>query len=170
MIAASESTIRDLCVFFSCHNYMFSIPSRRVERLVLSDDVKVCRSRSGSVSIPVVRSGQTKFAAWNLGRMVELPTCKGSWILLRISHAGAELPLALCVGACLLVAPIQETTPLPPGVFRGRHSALWATFETTSVSARLGKTSMGLCLDPLRLWSRKELDESAAALLAAEVE
>jgi hypothetical protein len=165
-----ESRVGDLCVFFSCHHHVLSMPARRIERLVLSEEVRVCRTKASAGPVPVIQAGQVRFAAWNLGRMVEMPTAKGAWILLRITHEGAELPLALGVGQCLLVGNLKRSTSLPPGLFRGRQSALWATFQTAEVSTRLNQTSMGLCLDPLRLWTRNELEQSAAALLAAQTE
>jgi hypothetical protein len=160
----------DLSVFFSCHQFVISIPTRRVERLMLADEVRVCRPRAGAGAVPVVQSGNVKFAAWNLGRMVELPVVKGAWILLRLTHEGAELPMALGVGRCLFVGPQRQATALPPGAFKDRRSALWATFPTAAVSDRLGEAQMGFCLDPLRLWKRTELEQSAAAILAAHSE
>jgi hypothetical protein len=162
----SRPRAADLCVFFGCHQHVVSMPARRVERLVLQDEVRLCRSRDGVGAVSVVQAGSVKYAAWNLGRMVELPPSTGSWVLLRVTHQGAELPLALAVGACLVVGPLARRTPLPPGLFRERRSALWATFSTAGLTSRVA-AGMGLCLDPLRLWSRGELDQSAAALVAA---
>jgi hypothetical protein len=156
----------ELAVYFSCQHHVLSMPTRRIERLVLHDEVRVCRSRSSSVAVPVVEANGRRYASWNLGRMLELKTTRGAWVLLRVTYEGAELPLALGVDACLLVGPPSVNTPLPPGLFRERQSSLWACFSPSAVNAKLPGVA-GLCLDPLRLWARLELEQSAAALASA---
>lgn len=102
--------------------------------------------------------------------MLAVGPVKEAWVLLKVSHEGAELPMALGVGPCLRVGPIAGITPLPPGLFKERRNALWGTFPTDAIKGRLGAALMGLCLDPLRLWTRTELDQSAAALIAAHAD
>ena len=168
---ASTSKAAEPSVILACHEYVVSMATRRVERLVLADEVEVAPAKAaGQGNVQVVRVGKSRYAAWNLGRMFELNPLKGSWVLLKIPHAGAELPMALAVGRCLLVSPVKDVTPLPPGVFRARRSALWGAFPCASIQGKLGGALMGLCLDPLRLWTREELEKSAAALIAAHAQ
>lgn len=162
---ARSNTNADFSVFFGCHGQVLSMPTQRIERLVLSDEVQVCHSTSAAGAVPVVRCGSSTYAAWNLGKMLAVGPLNEAWVLLRVSHGGAELPLALGVGPCLRVSAIPEVSPIPPGVFKERHGALWGTFPTEAIG-RLGPVLMGLCLDPLRLWTQAELDQSAAALIA----
>jgi hypothetical protein len=156
-----------LSVYFECQKHVLSMSTRYVEQLVLADDLRRCRTSAGAGAVPVVQLGTAKFAAWNLGRMFELPASRGAWILLRLTHEGAVLPMALAVDRCLLVAAQRDATVLPSGLFRARAQALWATFPTAAVADRLAGAVSGLCLDPLALWTRAELDQSAAALVAA---
>jgi hypothetical protein len=164
----AENAAPELCVFFDCHGMVVAMPVRRVERLLLAEEVAVRPESSHGVSIALVQ--RRPYAAWNLGRLLELPPLSTAWVLLRIPHEGADLPLALNTGRCLLVGSLgRHVTSIPPGLFRDRHSALWGTFPTGEVSgARLGGV-MGLCLDPLRLWHGPELASSASALLSVRL-
>lgn len=156
----------ELSLFFDCHGTVLALPVRRVERLLLSDEVTVEPERQG-VSIAV--AGNQRYAAWNLGALLELAPFATAWVLLRVPHEGAELPLALSTGRCLLVAPLtQGVSSLPPGLFRGRNRALWGTFPVTGVEGAKLSGVMGLCLDPLHLWSPEELALSAASLLSSQ--
>ena len=159
-----ESGAPELSVFLECHGFVLAMPIRRVERLVLSEEVTV---KSESQGVPIAVAGNQRYAAWNLGRLLELPPLDTAWVLLRIPHEGAELPLALSTGRCLLVAPLnQGVSSLPPGMFRERHNALWGTFPVQGIKGAKLAGVMGLCLDPLRLWNRQELALSASALLS----
>jgi len=161
-----ESGAPELSVFIDCHGVVLALPVRRVERLVLSEEVSVLPERQG---VAIAVAGGQRYAAWNLGWLLELPPLDTAWVLLRVPHEGAELPLALSTGRCLLVAPLAQgvVASLPLGLFRGRPSALWGAFSVKGFEgAKLGGV-MGLCLDPLRLWSREELALSASTLLSA---
>lgn len=157
----------DLSLFFTCHQHLLCLPVRRIERLVLGDEAVLVKTSSEARSVPVVKIGGVACAAWNLGRMFELQPVKQAWVVLRVPHAGAEVPIGLAVGRCYFVGQVNDVSPVPPGLFRERRSALWGTFPRQAIKGDLGETEMGLCIDPLRLWSRQELELSAAALLSA---
>jgi hypothetical protein len=164
-MAMAERSLTEPSVFLECHGALLALPSRRVVRLVLREEVTLKPSSIPGVPLAVV--GGRAYTAWNLGQLLELPPVDAAWVLLRIPHEGAELPLALATGRCLLVAPLgREATSLPPGLFRGRHNALWGAFSLAGLGHGKLAGVMGLCLDPLRLWSRQELSLSASALLS----
>jgi hypothetical protein len=155
----------DLSVFLDCHGVVLAMPVRQIERLVLSEEVEVTPRSEG---VPIAVAGSTRYAAWSLGRLLEVGPLETAWVLLRLPHEGGELPLALSTGRCLLVAPLtQEVSALPPGLFRGRQAALWGTFPVSRVKGSKLTGVMGLCLDPLHLWSSHELELSALALASA---
>jgi hypothetical protein len=155
----------DLSVFVDCHGLVLAMPVRQIERLVLSEEVVLTRRSQG---VPIAVAGSTRYAAWSLGRLLEVGPLETAWVLLRLPHEGGELPLALSTGRCLLVAPLtEEVAALPPGLFRGRPAALWGTFPVNRVKGSKLKGVMGLCLDPQRLWSSQELALSAVALASA---
>ncbi len=167
----------ELCVFVACHGFQVSVPVRRVERLILYEDVAeplghTVRSGKGLVPLTqpssdgtaVIQVGAQAYARWDLGALLELPHLKHAWILMRVPVQGYEVPVALATGACRIVQPLSQTAPLPPGMFRARRSALWAAFEAPKRLEDDGR--VGLCLDPLRLWTSEELSRSQDALRA----
>jgi hypothetical protein len=128
----------DLSLFFACHHHLLCLPVRRIERLVLGDEAVVVKTSSEARSVPVVKVGGLACAAWNLGRMFELPALKQAWVVMRVPHAGAEVPIALAVGRCFLVGQVNDVSPVPPGLFRERRSALWGTFPREAIRGDLG--------------------------------
>lgn len=158
-----ERANAELCLFLECHGTVLALPIRRVQRLLLGEELSVTET-GDDVAIATAHDG--RYAAWNLGRLLDLPPLNAAWVLLHVPHQGTVLPLALNTGRCLLVAPLaRSVTSLPPGMFRDRHNALWGTFPTSDVKGAKLAGPMGLCLDPLRLWHGQELERSASALL-----
>lgn len=166
-VTADKNGKTELSVLMSCHEYVVSVLARRIDRLLLADQVTAEPTKAGSGAVPILRVGDIRYAAWNLGKMLEVQPFKDAWVLLKVPHQGSELPLALGVGRCLLVSSVRDVTALPPGVFRSRRAALWGAFPTASIKGTLSGAVMGLCLDPLRLWTGDELEQSATALISA---
>lgn len=162
----------ELSVFVKCHDATVAIATRWVERLVLAEEGRLLPPRRESPppqpGVQLAEIGGRIYAAWDLGKMLELPPQDAAWVLLRIPHAGRELPLALRTGVCLIVQPLHSVVRLPAGLYRSRRLALSGAYPTRSLKGRISSALVGLRLDPLSLWTPQELDASAAALAAAE--
>jgi hypothetical protein len=160
-----------------CHQVVCALPIPSIDRLTLPEAAQrlVVPSRSAEPvaasadSLPaVVQVGDERFAAWDLGPMLGLRPLAKSWVLLRVSHGGKDVPIALRAGPCLAVQSVRKLSSLPPGIFRGRRGAITAGFATAATKgAARYQASVGLWLDPARLWEGQELQASAAALARA---
>jgi hypothetical protein len=164
----------ELSVVVGCHGLVCTLPVRHVERLLRRDEVEVVRiaRRKGSGPLPqVVAAAGEPFAAWNLGTMLELPPLTTAWVLLRIpAGAGEPVPIALRTGACLMVQPLPPAVALPAGVARGRGAGMVGAFSTAGLRGKKLDAKLGLCLDPLYLWTPAELESSRLAVEAAREE
>lgn len=159
----------DLSVLVSCHGFALAIPIKRVVRLLTYDDLAESPElprRAPNEPRGVVKASGQLYAHWDLETLMDLPPLRASWMLLRIPHAGTEVPVALSTGPCRIVHALGALTPLPPGAFQARRSAIWAAFAAPPTPD--GRTSpVGLCIDLLRLWSSAELERSAAQVFTA---
>jgi hypothetical protein len=158
----------ELGVFVECREVVLGLAARWVERLVLPDVVVKGPepASAGKRRRPVVSVGERRYAAWDLGSMLGLSPVARAWLLLRVPHAGGELPIALRTGACLVVRELGGLTALPAGMFTLRAHALGRAFAVERVAPGRGR-SVGLYLDVPRLWAESELAASAAALAEA---
>jgi hypothetical protein len=176
-LASSAALLREaepateLAVVVGCHGLVCTLPVRHVERLLRRDEVEAVRlpRRPGAAPLPqVVAAADEPFAAWNLGTMLELPPLTSAWVLLRVPMpTGDPVPIALRTGACLMVQSIPPSVPLPAGVARSRGAGLAGAFATAGLRGKRLDARLGLCLDPLRLWTAAELESSRAAVEAA---
>ena len=161
----------ELCVFLQCGDFLGALPTRWVERLVLplqtKDVVEPSPPDAEELAPGVLDVAGTRYASWHMASLLELGIEATAWVLLRVPHLGSEVPMALGTGECLFVAPLGATIPLPPGVFRIRPQALSHAFPTTPLGDRAMGSSVGLVLDPARLWTTSELSASAAILSGA---
>jgi len=165
-----------LCVLVGCHHVVCALPIPSIDRLTLPEAAQrlVIPSRtadaataSGEPLPAVVQVGDERFAAWDLGLMLGLRPLAKSWVLLRVSHAGKQVPIALRAGPCLAVQNVRKLMKLPPGIFRARRAALTDGFAAAATKGIRHHASVGLFLDPVRLWEDHELQASAAALARA---
>lgn len=161
----------ELCVFLQCGDFVGALPTRWVERLVLpiqtKDIVEPSLPDAEELAPGILDVGGQRYASWQMSSVLELPIDHVAWVLLRVPHLGSEIPMALATGECLFVAPLGATILLPPGVFRIRPQALSHAFPTVQLGGRAGDTTVGLVLDPARLWTTSELSASAAILSGA---
>ena len=172
--AAAEAAqpTAELVVVIACHGLVCTLPVRRVERLLLREAVSLQappgrRPREGGRALPqVVYAAEEPYAAWNLGTMLGLPPLSNAWVLLQ---AGGDdpVPIALRTGPCLVVQPMPASAPLPPALFRDRGRGIVGAFSAGELRGRPAALAMGLCLDPQRFWSEKELAGSRAAVAEA---
>lgn len=169
MTPTIKSSAQHPWVYFECQHHVFATSISAIEQLVLADEVKRLRTRAAATTtaVPVVQVATRRYAAWNLGRMLELNASSSAWILLRIQHAGAELPLAVAVDRCLMVGPERQVTPLPPSMFRLRSNAMSGVFAADDFETDGVAAVAGFCMKPEALWTDAELETSAASLVSA---
>jgi hypothetical protein len=165
-----------LCVLVGCHQLVCALPISSIDRLTLPETAQrlVIPSRSadpatapGEPLPAVVQVGDDRYAAWDLGLLLGLRPLARSWVLLRVSHGGKQVPIALRTGPCLAVQKVHRLMKLPPGIFRARRAALTDGFAAGTTKGAAHHASVGLWLDPARLWEGHELQASAAALARA---
>jgi hypothetical protein len=124
---------------------------------------------AGQAAVPdVVRVGERCFAAWDLGVLFGLGPVSGAWVLLSLMHEGAEVLLALRTGPCFAVQTLRNLMKLPGEIFQERRGALTDGFATAAIKKSRLDTNVGVLIDPRGLWSRQELQMSAAVLAAVE--
>jgi hypothetical protein len=166
------ATAGELCVMLDCGALVCAVPTRRIERLVLSEDAGFVAAKGAAPPVTLggeqlVSVADKRYAAWDLGELLGLGSSKArSWVLMSVRHERDVLPVALRAGECLVVAPLTATSPVPAGIFRARAGAFTAAFAPEG-GRRTASAVVGLLLDPERLFSRTEL-ETAAATLKAE--
>jgi hypothetical protein len=163
-------------VLVGCHHLVCALPIPSIDRLTLPEAAQrlVIPSRAaepaGAPGEPlpaVVQVGDERFAAWDLGSLLGLRPLAKSWVLLRVAHGGKEVRIALRTGPCLAVQGVRKLMALPPGIFRARRSALTDGFAAPATKGARLHASVGLWLDPSRLWETHELQASATALARA---
>lgn len=155
---------QELSLFVECHEFLCSVDTRAIERLVLPEDVVVLSSKEGS--IPVVQVGGRPYAFFNLGVLLGLPPTRGASVLIRTVFGGAELPLCFETGTCLVVRSPEPATMFVPGLFKARRRAFASAFTVPPTMRRAGRALVGLSLDIGELASAKERESAASALRA----
>lgn len=158
----------------ACHRVVCALPIDNIDRLVLPDAVEpveaarpalqTSRHGTDAAAPGVVRVAGKCFAAWDLGVLFGLGPVEGSWVLLSIMHEGVELALALRTGPCFAVQSLRNLLKLPGEVFADRRGALTDGFSTEVVKRSQLESNVGVLIDPRGLWSRSELQMSAAVL------
>jgi hypothetical protein len=164
----------ELAVMVSCHGVVCALPARHVERLLLRDAVELLpptrqRARNGRPLPQVVHAQDEPYAVWNLGTLLGMAPLSVAWVLLQVPAEPHPVSIALRTGPCLIVQPMPETAPLPPGLFRERGPGISGAFSTAQLRGKPLAAALGLTLDPAALWSRDELAASRAAVAAARV-
>jgi hypothetical protein len=163
----------ELAVVVACHGIVCTIPVRHVARLFLREEVELRppqrRATAAGTRLPqVVYASGEPFAAWNLGTLLDLSPLSVAWVLMRIPADPHPVGIALRTGPCLVVQPTPAAAPLPPGLFRARGQGIVGAFATADLRGKRVEAALGLCLDPLRLWTDEELASSRLAVTAEE--
>jgi hypothetical protein len=176
-VTARPDPAPQLCVLVGFHHLVCALPLPSIDRLTLPEAAQrlVIPSRLADAATPsgeplpaVVQVGGERYAAWDLGLMLGLRPVAKSWVLMQVPHAGKSVPIALRAGPCLAVQNVRKLMKLPPGIFRARRAALTDGFAAAAATkgARY-HASVGLWLDPARLFEASELQASATALARA---
>jgi hypothetical protein len=156
----------DLCLLFELGALLCAIPAERVHRLLLADEAQVIVGdpRGGTGDWLVVSAEGRKYAARDLGELLESPSTGQAWVLVDVGTGRGAAPIALRTGPCLRVERLPAVVPLPRGLFRHRARAFPAVFPLTGVSrGEAANETVGVVLDPLALFSAEELGAAAAA-------
>ena len=154
---------RELCLFVECHDFVCTIETRSVERLVLSDEV-VLVTREGAV--PVVQVAARSYASFNLGRLLGMPPTAGASVLVNAVVDGAPLALCFETGACLVVRAPPPSVKLQPGLFNARRRAIVAGFEVPVAMRSTARSPVGLALAIEELITAAEREAAASSLRA----
>jgi hypothetical protein len=175
-----EETKPRLCVVLACHRTVCALPIDNIDRLVLPEAVEAVeaprpaatsgRGPGGSTDAAapgVVRIDGKSYAAWDLGVLFGLGPVQGAWVLLSLMHEGTDLALALRTGPCFAVQSLRNLLKIPGEVFQERRGALTDAFATSAIKRTDLETNVGVLIDPRGLWSRAELQMSAAVLDAS---
>lgn len=155
------ATPGELFVVVACHSLVCAVATRWIARLLLIDEVDASEA-------DVVSLGGRRYAAWDLGQMLDLPPLGHAWVLLNVPHGDAEVPIALRTGPCLTVQPLASFTALPEGLFRARRGMLPAAFPASEVKGQTGAL-FGLCVDPPRAWTSTELEGCVRSISPGKV-
>lgn len=174
--AAAPTNSAELAVFFGCHGFVCAIGAPVVERLVLADEVSLapapldaCAACAGYDRRSARLAGMAEIerqavVVWDLGALLELGPLSSSLIVLRVSRDGVRLPLALRAGPCMVVRPLSAVTWLPRDLLRARQASMSGAFTAEALGEHGKGSLLGLMLDPAALFTRAELDVSAALL------
>jgi hypothetical protein len=152
----------ELCIVVACHTFVCAIPTRLVQRLALGQDLE--RVESGGDAL--LRANGEWFAGADLGELLGLRPLDGAWALLKLSHRGHHVPIALRTGACLEVRNVAVEAPLAGGLFEQRGEAVLGAFVAEREHAR--DATYGLVLDVQSLFSAAELTRAESALARVE--
>ena len=160
----------ELCVLLGCHHLLIALPVRCVARLLLSDELTVVQEGAphGERRGRVVSVAGELVAAWNLGAMLGLGPVSVACVVVQLPHAGGEMRLALEIGACLRVQRFRCEEMVPPAIFHSRTAAFPGAFDASAVRRGSHEANVGLWLEPKKLWTPGELDESRASVKAAK--
>lgn len=151
----------ELSLFVECHEFVCTIDTRSVERLVLPDEVSLVRHDG---AVPIVRVGNRNYASFNLGRLLGQPPTHGASVLLRAVFGGVELPLCIETGPCLVVRPPEPNVKLLSGLFNARRRAVTAAFELPPAMRARGRSPVGLSIEIDELVTAAERDSAATSL------
>ena len=153
--------IPELSLFLECHDFVCTIDTRAIERLVLPYEITLL-SRDGAV--PVVQVGQRNYASFNLGRLLGQPPTHGASVLFRTVFGGVELALCFETGPCLVVRPPEKNVKVLSGLFNARRRAISAAFDLPEAMRAAGRSPVGLCIEIEELVTAAERNSAAASL------
>lgn len=153
----------ELSLYVECHEFVCTIDTRAVERLVLAYEIKPV---SGDGVVPIVQVGSRMYASFNLGRLLGMRPTHGSGVLVRTVFGGAELPLCFETGPCLVVRPAEPTIRLASGLFNARRRAIVSAFPLPLAMLSAGRSPVGLTLVLEEVVSAAERDSAAGSLRA----
>ena len=154
MSAVTAISQGELSIMVRLHEVVAAIPARWITRLVLPTEVEPLTEGAPSV----VKCADVRYAAWDLGSMLEEAPLSGAWLLMRVPHRGRFISIALRTGECFAVAPAPKAVSIPPRALRRREKALGRAFTSA------GGAGCGLVVDVSHLWTNVELDASERAL------
>lgn len=154
----------ELSLFVECHDFVLTIDTRSIERLVLPYEI-VPLGHEGP--IPVVEVGGRNYASFNLGRLLGMPPTHGASILVRSVFGGHELPLCYETGPCLVVRPPERAVKLAAGMFNARRRAIVGGFPLPAVMAAPRRSPVGLTLALDELLTAAERDSASSCLRSA---
>jgi hypothetical protein len=152
-----------LSLFVLCHEFVCTIDTGAVERLVLPYEVEPV-GREGAV--PVVKVGEQRYASFNLGSLLGLAPTHGAAVLVRTVFGGVQLPLCFETGPCLVVRPPEPQIKLLAGLFNARKRAITAAFEVPEAMRAVGRAPVGLTLSIDELVTAAERDSASLSLRA----
>jgi hypothetical protein len=158
----------DLRLFVRCHEHVLAFDAAWIERILLVEEAGVLEPPAALGVYPqapraclgVLTAGDALWAAWDLGRLIGLPSVRVAYLLVRQPHGGRTVRLALRTDRCLHVGrlPGARLLPLPPGLARARPGLVRGAFPMEPLKLRQqGETPVGLDLDFARLWEASEI-------------
>ena len=160
--AVHRADAGELSVVVECHALVCAFGLSCVRRLVLPAAVR-------EVGGAIVESDNERYAAWDLGVLFGLRPLTRAWALLDIPYGGSSVSIALRTGACLVVQRIAPETSLPAAAFRARGIAFRGAFDAGAVLPdRVAAGTVGIVIDPARLFEPSELSTSVARLARTE--
>lgn len=170
-IAAPAVTAAGLCLTVRCRSWVVALDADCVERVAGESDVPEpvrLHLPAAPAALGGVVSGDVRFAAWDLGRLLGLGDVGGAWVLMRLPFDGKRLPVALRTGPCLGVSPLGRgaVRPLPLAAFRPeRRAAIGGAVVLEGLGRQAAAAgALGIELRPERLLTRDELALSDAWL------
>jgi len=174
---------RETYTFLRCHDWFMALGLGYVDRMLLPEKLRVVsqelgpsgRIASGGSSpqpgyLGVVLLDGRYLSAWDLGLMLGLESTDRSWLLMSVPFEGKILHLALRAGTCLSVGRLdpRQLSAIPRGVMRDGLHPFSATFDAKKAGARrLGRSPVGLVLDPSSLWSQGSFRHARKRLVEA---
>ena len=165
------------CVLFDCHSLSCALPVDSVVGMLSAQEARLstvpaakaerAAEHEDGCDHAVLEFGGERFATWDLGHMLELPSLTQAWILLSVPHRGTDVPLALRTGRYRLSKLPRLEVALPEALFRQRRAAFRTAFV---IDEAPGSDSplIGLGLNTAALWTKEELDASSSRLRLAE--
>lgn len=132
-------SLDELFVLFDLGEFVGAIDSRRVDRVISSEDVSLLRRKTN------VSSAGQEAPALTLASLLKLDLGTRAWLILRLPSIGL---VALGVGKCVGAHAIQSANPLPDAAFAYRPGALTASFVLRRSARNFGVGSLGIIIDP----------------------
>jgi hypothetical protein len=165
--AVRVATEAGLWLYIRGLHQLMAMPADLVERALLVDEapppqwpeaIGPAIAPAGCVGRLSIRG--SAYGAWDLGLLLGGEAARRSWILLRLPHAGAAVPVALRTDECLHVGvlPRLRRLELPAGVLPERR-LFRAAFPAADAGGARGSASLvGLEMDLGSLLSDYELE------------
>lgn len=156
---APKAETAELCVLTEVGGVPLAVPTRAIDRLVAAADATLLPNRSEKALHPALlgtlQLDDERYAAWDLGSLLKLPSEELAWVLLRVELPDGELWLAFRLGRCSAVKKIPIDARLPPALFHRRGPAFTGAFALPEAHAEL--SPVGLVCEPAALLEEPEL-------------